>query len=288
MSGVDGAGVNKQAAGPAGASRGASATAAPWAGLTCLVVIPTYNESACIAELIDAILAQPARIEVLVIDDRSPDGTAALVRELAARDARIHLLERAGKLGLGSAYVEGFRYALERTKADLVFQMDADFSHDPAAIPAFLEAIRDEDLVLGSRYLRGVTVVNWPLKRLFLSYYANVYTRVLTRLPFKDATGGFKCFRREVLATLDWSRIHSDGYSFQIETTYQAWRRGFRIREIPIVFVDRRVGVSKMNRRIVCEAIFVVWRLGLPNLLRGLPAPRPPRPLWGPGAGGTG
>ena len=244
-----------------------------------LVVIPTYNERDCIAVLIGAILAQPADIEVLVVDDNSPDGTAGIVRELSAGDPRVHLLARAGKFGLGSAYVAGFRYALERTSADLIFQMDADFSHDPVAIPAFLEAVREEDVVLGSRYLKGVTVVNWPLKRLFLSYYANVYTRLITRLPFKDATGGFKCFRREVLQALDLDRIRSDGYSFQIETTYHAWRLGFRIREIPIVFVDRRVGVSKMNRRIVGEAVWMVWRLGLPNFFRPWPRPRAARPL---------
>jgi len=243
----------------------------------CLVVIPTYNERESIVALLGALLALPVPLEVLVIDDSSPDGTAALVRELAAREGRIHCLERAGKLGLGSAYVEGFRYALARTDAAFIFQMDADFSHDPEAIPEFLAASADADLVLGSRYLKGVTVVNWPLKRLFLSYYANFYTRLITRMPFKDATGGFKCFRREVLEAIDWNRIHSDGYSFQIETTYQAWRRGFRIREIPILFVDRRVGVSKMNRKIVWEAIFVVWRLGLTHLLRLRSGPRHPQ-----------
>jgi len=242
-----------------------------------LVVVPTYNEREAIGELILAILNQPLPLEILVVDDNSPDGTAAHVSAMAERDPRVHLLQRERKLGLGSAYVAGFRYALERTEAQLIFQMDADFSHDPEAIPEFLAASADADLVLGSRYLKGVTVVNWPLKRLFLSYYANFYTRLITRMPFKDATGGFKCFRREVLEAIDWNRIHSDGYSFQIETTYQAWRRGFRIREIPILFVDRRVGVSKMNRKIVWEAIFVVWRLGLTHLLRLRSGPRHPQ-----------
>jgi dolichol-phosphate mannosyltransferase len=239
-----------------------------------LVVIPTYDERESLPGLIREILAQPLDLQVLVVDDNSPDGTADVVSEMAAADPRIHLLRRAAKLGLGSAYVEGFRYALERTDADLVFQMDADFSHDPAALPEFVAAMAEADLVLGSRYLRGVTVVNWPLKRLFLSYGANCYTRWLTGLPVKDATGGFKCFRREVLAALDWGRIHSDGYSFQIETTFHAWRRGYRVREIPIVFADRRVGVSKMNRRIVWEAIFLVWRLALAGRIRRRPRPR--------------
>jgi dolichol-phosphate mannosyltransferase len=239
-----------------------------------LVVIPTYNEREAIRELIGAILSQPLPLEVLVVDDHSPDGTADLVREMAARDGRIRLMERAGKMGLGSAYVAAFRYALAETGAELIFQMDADFSHDPAALGSFVAAMRYADLVLGSRYLCGVTVVNWPLKRLFLSYGANRFTRALTRLPVKDATGGFKCFRREVLAALDWGRIHSDGYSFQIETTFHAWRQGWRIREIPILFVDRRVGISKMSRRIVWEAMVIVWRLALTGWLRPRPRPR--------------
>ena len=241
-----------------------------------LVVVPTYNEREAIGELILAILSQPMPLEVLVVDDNSPDGTAAHVRALGERDPRIHLMERERKLGLGSAYVAGFRYALERTDAELIFQMDADFSHDPAALPQFAGAAREADLVLGSRYLRGVTVVNWPLRRLFLSYGANWYTRRLTHLPVKDATGGFKCWRRALLATIDWSRIHSDGYAFQIETTFHAWRLGFAIREIPILFVDRRAGVSKMSRRIVWEAIFLVWRLGLMGWFRRAPRRRAP------------
>ncbi len=250
-----------------GASPGL-ASPAPMSDRKCLVVVPTYNERESIEALIAKILAQPARLEVLVIDDGSPDGTADLVRALAAKDPRIRLMEREGKLGLGSAYVAGFRYALAETDAELIFQMDADFSHDPAAIGEFLAAASEADLVIGSRYLKGVTVVNWPLKRLFLSYSANVYTRWITGLPVKDATGGYKCFRREVLEAIDWNRIHSDGYSFQIETTFHAWRGGFRIREIPILFVDRRVGISKMHRRIVFEAIFVVWRLGFQGMFR--------------------
>jgi dolichol-phosphate mannosyltransferase len=245
--------------------------------LKCLVVVPTYNERENIGELIAAVLRQPIRVEILIVDDRSPDGTAAFVRELAGRDPRVHLLERQQKLGLGSAYRDGFRHALTVTDADVVFQMDADFSHDPDSLPAFLDAVREDDLILGSRYLHGVTVVNWPLRRLCLSYGANLYSRLVTGMPFKDATGGYKCFRREVLEAIDWRRIHSDGYSFQIETTYQAWRRGFRVREIPILFVDRRVGVSKMNRRIVLEAVFLVWRLALTHLFHPRPHPRSSR-----------
>jgi dolichol-phosphate mannosyltransferase len=249
------------------------------AAVRCCVVVPTYNEAENILALIDRILDLPVDVEVLVVDDASPDGTADLVAERMGRDRRVHLLRRAGKLGLGSAYIEGFRWVLEHTQADLIFQMDADFSHDPQAIPEFIAAAREDDLVLGSRYLRGVTVVNWPLSRLFLSYGANLYTRRITGLPLMDATGGFKCFRREVLAALDLDRLRADGYSFQIETTYFAWRRGFRIREIPILFVDRRVGVSKMNRRIIVEAVFMVWRLALAHLFRRRPSPREPRPL---------
>lgn len=247
--------------------------------LKSLVVVPTYNERENIAELILALLKQPLKLEILIIDDNSPDGTARLVREMAASNERIRLMERPGKGGLGSAYRDGFRYALRETDADLIFQMDADFSHDPAALTEFLEAAGRDDLILGSRYLHGVTVVNWPLSRLFLSYGANLYTRLVTGMPFKDATGGFKCFRREVLEAIDWDRIHSDGYSFQIETTYLAWQRGFRIREIPIVFVDRRVGVSKMNRKIVYEAVFLVWRLALTHLFRSRPRERAPQPV---------
>lgn len=265
---------------PAAVGEGAGHALSPeLRALRCLVIIPTYDERDNIAALITRVLAAAEHMEVLVVDDNSPDGTAEIVARRAAEDSRIHLMRRPGKQGLGSAYVDGFRYALERTRADVVFQMDADFSHDPASIPVFLAAIADADLVLGSRYLRGVTVVNWPLSRLFLSYGANLYTRLITGLSFKDVTGGFKCFRREVLADLDWDRVHSDGYSFQIETTFKTWRLGFRIRELPILFVDRRVGVSKMNRKIVWEAIFVVWRLAASTLFRGRPRERASRPL---------
>ncbi len=226
-----------------------------------LVIIPTYNEKENISAIIGAVLKLSGGIEVLVIDDNSPDGTGAIVDAMAAVNPRVHVLHRAGKLGLGSAYIMGFKWALAHTDAAYVFEMDADFSHDPAAIPQFLEAIKTSDLVIGSRYLRGITVVNWPLSRLILSYGANKYTRFVTGLPIQDATGGFKCFRRDVLANLPLDRIRSEGYSFQIEVNFICWKKGFRITEIPILFVDRRVGISKMSKKIVWEAAFTVWRL---------------------------
>ncbi len=231
-----------------------------------LVIVPTYNERENIETLLDRLLELPYGLEVLVVDDNSPDGTGDLVAARRDRDPRIHLLRRAGKLGLGSAYVAGFRYALAQG-AQFVFEMDADFSHDPISIGDFLKAAENADLVLGSRYLHGVTVVHWPLSRLILSYSANVYTRVITGLPVRDATGGFKCFRRRALEAVDLDGVRSDGYSFQIEMSYKIWRKGFRIIEIPITFVDRRAGVSKMNQRIVWEAAWMVWRLRIMDLL---------------------
>ncbi len=232
-----------------------------------LVIIPTYNEQANIERIIPLVLAQDPRLDVLVVDDNSPDGTGALVEALAARDARVHILHREGKMGLGTAYVAGFRWALERDYA-FVFEMDADFSHDPAHLEEFLAAIEDADVVLGSRYRRGrVTVVNWPMARLILSYAANIYARAVTGMPFDDLTGGFKCFRRGVLEAIDLGAVRSNGYAFQIEMTFRAWKRGGRIIEIPITFVDRSEGESKMSRRIVREAIWMVWRLRWWSLL---------------------
>jgi dolichol-phosphate mannosyltransferase len=231
-----------------------------------LVIVPTYDERENISNLLDRLLDLPYGLEVLVVDDNSPDGTGDIVAARADRDPRVHLIRRPGKFGLGSAYVAGFRYALERD-AELVFEMDADFSHDPQAIGDFLAAVEEADVVLGSRYVKGVTVVHWPLERLILSYSANVYTRLITGLPVCDATGGFKCFRRAALEAIDLDQVKSDGYAFQIEMSYKCWRKGFRIREIPITFVDRRAGVSKMNRRIVWEAVWMVWRLRIMDLL---------------------
>ena len=228
---------------------------------SALVIVPTYNERENIPRLLPAILSQDPRLQVLVVDDNSPDGTGPLVDAMAAEEPRIHVLHRAGKLGLGTAYLDGFRWGLERG-FDCLFEMDADFSHDPAHLPKFLEAIEHYDVVLGSRYLHGrVTVVNWPIGRLLLSYFANVYARLVTGLPIADATGGFKCFRREVLLAIPLHRVESNGYAFQIEMSFRAWKKGFRLGEIPIMFVDRDVGVSKMSKKIVREAVWRVWRL---------------------------
>jgi dolichol-phosphate mannosyltransferase len=227
---------------------------------TGLVIIPTYNEIDNISAIIPEVLRQDAGLDVLVVDDNSPDGTAQAVRDLTEFDRRVYLLERPGKMGLGSAYIAGFHWAIAE-RYPLVFEMDADFSHNPNSLPEFLEAVRDTDVVLGSRYLHGVTVVNWPLRRLVLSVGANLYARIVTGLPVKDCTGGFKCFRREVLEAIPLDRIRSDGYSFQIEVNWHLWKRGFRIHEIPIVFVDRRIGISKMSRRIIWEATWLVWKL---------------------------
>jgi dolichol-phosphate mannosyltransferase len=226
-----------------------------------LVVVPTYNEKDNIARLIETVLAQDPRLDMLIVDDGSPDGTGAIVDEVAAENPRVHAIHRAQKLGLGTAYLAGFKWALERDYA-FIFEMDADFSHDPAHLPQFLESIRDADLVLGSRYRNGkVTVVNWPMARLILSYSANIYARAVTGLQLFDATGGFKCFRRKVLESIDLADVRSNGYAFQIEMSFRAWRKGFKLVEIPIVFVDRTEGESKMSKRIVREAVWMVWRL---------------------------
>jgi dolichol-phosphate mannosyltransferase len=226
-----------------------------------LVIVPTYNERDNIAKLIETVLAQDERLDVLVVDDGSPDGTGALVDEIRRTEPRVSILHRPSKMGLGTAYIAGFRWALDGGYA-YVFEMDADFSHDPGHIPAFLSAMEGADLVLGSRYRNGkVTVVNWPITRLMLSYAANVYARAVTGLQLFDSTGGFKCFRREVLEAIDLNAVRSNGYAFQIEMSFRAWKRGFRIVEIPIVFTDRSEGESKMSRRIVREAVWMVWRL---------------------------
>ena len=228
-----------------------------------LVVIPTYDEAGNLAPLVEQVLGQDARLEILVVDDHSPDGTGQLAGALAQKEPRLHVLHREAKLGLGTAYITGFKWALERGY-DFVFEMDADFSHDPAHLKDFLKAVPDADLVLGSRYLGGrVTVVNWPMGRLVLSYCANIYARWITGLRIWDLTGGFKCFRRRVLEAIDLSQVRSNGYAFQIEMSVRAWRKGFTLKEIPIVFVDRTEGQSKMNRSIVREAVWIVPRLRL-------------------------
>lgn len=231
-----------------------------------LVIIPTYNERENIERIVPEILERDPSIDVLIVDDNSPDGTGELADKMAEKNSKIFVMHREKKAGLGTAYKAGFRYAIENGY-DYIFEMDADFSHDPKCIPSFLEAIKEADLVLGSRYISGVNVINWPMSRLLLSYYANVYTRLVTGLPVKDATGGFKCFRRKVLESVDLDKVKSEGYSFQIEVSLRAWKKGFKIKEIPIVFEDRREGRSKMSKKIVREAVWMVWKLRLLSIL---------------------
>lgn len=231
-----------------------------------LVIIPTYNERENIERIVPQVLEKDPSIHVLIVDDGSPDGTGEIADRMAKGNDRISVIHRKNKGGLGTAYITGFKFALEKNY-DLIFEMDCDFSHDPKYIPHFLEAIPEADLVLGSRYISGVNVINWPMSRLLLSYYANVYSRWITGLPVKDATGGFKCFRRQVLEAINLDKVKSNGYSFQIEMSFRAWKKGFRIKEIPIVFEDRKVGQSKMSKIIVREAIWMVWRLRLWSFL---------------------
>ena len=225
-----------------------------------LVVTPTYDEADNIERFIAEVLAKGPEIEVLIVDDNSPDGTGDIVARIQSNNPRIHLIRRPGKMGLGTAYVEGFKFAIAK-KFDYIFEMDADFSHNPEEIPNFLQKIYGYDLVIGSRYINGVRIINWSIRRLILSYGANVYTRVVTGMPVKDATGGFKCFRRAVLEAIDLGKIHSNGYAFQIEMNFKAWSKGFSVCEHPIIFFDRRSGVSKMSKKIVYEAVFMVWKL---------------------------
>lgn len=232
-----------------------------------LVIIPTYNESTNLPQLLPEVLKQDPELDVLVVDDNSPDGTGQLADEFAAHEKRVQVLHREKKSGLGTAYLAGFKWALERDYA-LIFEMDADFSHDPKHIPEFIEAASQADLVVGSRYLGGrITVVNWPIGRVFLSYCANIYARIVTGLRISDATGGFKCFRRKVLEAIELDGVTSNGYGFQIEMTFRAWKKGFRIQEIPIVFVDRTDGISKMSGAIIREAAWKVWMLRLGGIL---------------------
>ena len=231
-----------------------------------LVILPTYNESENLPQVVPAILDQDPRLEVLVVDDNSPDGTGQLADQLASAFARVHVLHRPEKEGLGKAYLAGFTWGLERGYQRLL-EMDADFSHDPKFLPTLLKTADTADLVLGSRYKSGVNVVNWPMSRLLLSYCANIYVRWVTGLPLTDATGGFKCFRREVLEALPFDRIRSNGYAFQIEMSFRAWRKKFKLVEVPIVFTDRVEGTSKMSKSIVREAIWMVWWLWIADRL---------------------
>lgn len=235
-------------------------------GMRTLVVMPTYNEADNVLEIVGDVLSQDPSIDVLIIDDNSPDGTGDVAESLAAREPRVHVFHRHAKLGLGSAYVAGFKYALKEGY-DYVFEMDSDFSHDPKEIRNFLAQMQDCDLVIGSRYIRGISVINWPMSRLLLSYFANIYARVMVGVPIYDLTGGFKCFRRSALEAIDLDRIRSDGYAFQIEINYKTLRKGFRVKEIPIIFVERRAGSSKMSKSIIWEAFWLVCRLRMWKLV---------------------
>lgn len=234
-----------------------------------LVVIPTYNECDSIIRLIPLVLEQAPELEILVVDDNSPDGTGALVERFAETAPRVHLHKRGRKLGLGTAYVAGFRFALERDY-DLVLEMDADFSHDPREIPRFLEAAAEADLVIGSRYITQGNTQNWPVRRRLLSRLGNLYAYIVTGMSVRDATSGYRCYRRSLLQRLNLDRISSNGYAFQIEVAFRVWKLGLRIREIPILFVDRVAGQSKLDRRIVWEALWGLWRLRLLSLAHRL------------------
>lgn len=235
-----------------------------------LVIIPTYNEKENIHTVIERLRALPVEVDILIIDDNSPDGTADIVRNLQPDDPHLFMLNRSGKLGLGTAYLTGFRWALDRDY-EYILEMDADLSHNPDDVPRLIrECEYGYDLVIGSRYCNGVNVVNWPIKRLILSYGANKYTRLITRMPIEDATAGFKCYRRKVLAGIDLDRVKSSGYSFQIEMHFRAWSAGFKIKEIPIIFTERSEGRSKMSKNIVWEAVFMVWKLKFRQMIRDL------------------
>jgi len=225
-----------------------------------LIIIPTFNELENLPRLLPKVLSKDEGIDVLIVDDNSPDGTAAYIENESKKNNRIHLIKRSSKQGLGTAYITGFKFALQKGY-DIIFEMDADFSHDPNEIPKFLEEIKNSDVVLGSRYKNGVNVINWPMRRLLLSWYANIYTRVITGMPLHDATGGFKCFKREVLEAINLDQVRSNGYAFQIEMNFKAWKKGFKLKEIPIIFVDRVKGKSKMSKKIVREAVTMVWKL---------------------------
>lgn len=227
-----------------------------------IVVIPTYNEIDNINNIIKAVLESVPNMHVLIVDDNSPDGTGDAVRKMIETNKNIHLIQRKGKMGLGTAYCDGFEYALDEG-FDVICEMDADFSHDPKELPVFIELSKKYDLIIGSRYSTGINVVNWPLSRLIISYGANLYTKFITGLPISDATGGFKCFRADALRKIDLNTIKSNGYGFQIEMNYRMWKSGAKIIESSIIFIDRRSGVSKMNKSIIYEAVFLVWKLKL-------------------------
>ena len=230
-----------------------------------LIIFPTYNERDNIEKIVHAVLPLDPRINVLIVDDNSPDGTGEIADKLVKSDSKVSVLHREKKDGLGRAYIAGFKWAIER-EFDFIFEMDADFSHGPEYIKDFLKEIQNHDLIIGSRYISGVNVINWPMSRLLLSYFANVYTRIIAGIPLRDATGGFKCFRRKVLETIDLDNVHSSGYSFQIEMSMRAWKKGFKLKEIPIIFYERAAGHSKMSKKIMREAIWMVWLLRLKSM----------------------
>ena len=228
-----------------------------------VVIIPTYNEKENIKTVIEKLENLNIDLDILIIDDNSPDGTPAIIKELQKSHKNIFMIERPGKMGLGTAYVKGFRWALDKGY-QYILEMDADLSHNPEDVPHLIDACKKgADLVIGSRYCDGVNVINWPIKRLLLSYGANLYTRIITRMPVKDATAGYKCFNRKVLESIDLDRIKSSGYSFQIEMNFRAWKKGFSISEVSIIFIERSEGHSKMSKGIVWEAVFMVWKLNL-------------------------
>ena len=235
--------------------------------MKALVIIPTYNEIENIAKMLKTVLSKELALDILIIDDNSPDGTADVVKDIMQQESRIKLIQRSGKLGLGSAYVKGFEYALANAY-EYILEMDADFSHNPKDLSRLLEAAQKNDLVIGSRYINGVNIINWPFKRLLISYFASKYVFLITRMPIKDPTAGFKCFRRQVLESMDLNQVLSDGYAFQIEMNFRTWVKGFKIKEIPIVFTERIGGTSKMSKQIVWEAAWMVWRLYIMKLLK--------------------
>ncbi len=238
-----------------------------------LIIVPTYNERENLPRMAQKLLSLPVAVDVLIVDDNSPDGTGQIADDLAAKNPQIKVLHRAGKEGLGRAYIAGFKWALEKNY-EFIFEIDCDFSHNPDDIPAFLEAAKDADLVLGSRYVGGIRVINWPLGRLMLSRFAGKYVSLVTGMPFTDPTGGYKCFRRRALLAINLDEVRSNGYSFQIELTHRLWRQGYKIAEVPIIFTDRTQGQSKMAGGIVNEAFWLVWRLWLQNGLRRSPRVR--------------
>ncbi len=235
-----------------------------------IIIVPTFNERENLPRLMTALLSLPVAVDVLVVDDNSPDGTGKIADELAAQHPQINVLHRSKKNGLGRAYIAGFKWALEKNY-EFIFEMDCDFSHDPAEVPAFLKAAEKADLVLGSRYVGGIRVINWPLGRLMLSRFAGKYVNVITGMMFSDPTGGYKCFRRRALQAINLDAVRSNGYSFQIELTHRLWREGFTVVETPIIFTDRVVGASKISRDIIFEAFWMVWRLWFQNGCRRSP-----------------